>query len=35
MTGYNFSKHNNSTLLNIGTSGGWTKASTGFTFKSQ
>ena len=30
MTGYNFSKHNNSTL-HIGTSGGWTKA--GFTFK--
>ena len=33
MTGYNFSKHNKSTLLHIGTSGGWTKASTGFTFK--
>ena len=33
MTGYNFSKHNTSTLLHIGTSGGWTKASTGFTFK--
>ena len=33
MTGYDFSKHNKSTLLHIGTSGGWTKASTGFTFK--
>ena len=33
MTGYDFSKHNNSSLLHIGTSGGWTKASTGFTFK--
>lgn len=34
MTSYNFAKHNSKNLLYIGTVGGWTKASTGFTFKS-
>lgn len=33
MTAYNFSQHNTASLLHIGTSGGWTKASTGFTFQ--
>ena len=33
MTGYDFSQHNSNTLMHIGTAGGWTKASTGFTFK--
>ncbi len=33
MTSYNFWKHNTKSILNIGSAGGWTKASTGFTFK--
>ena len=33
MTSYDFSKHNTQHILNIGTAGGWTKASTGYTFK--
>ncbi|MFD1063554.1 lycopene cyclase family protein [Winogradskyella litorisediminis] len=33
MTSYKFSKENTSRILNIGTAGGWTKASTGYTFK--
>ena len=33
MTCYPFEKHNNSRLLFIGTAGGWTKASSGYTFK--
>ena len=32
MTSYPFSTHNDSNILNIGTNGGWTKASTGYTF---
>ena len=32
MTSYPFSDHNFSNFLNIGTNGGWTKASTGYTF---
>jgi len=32
MTSYPFSVHNDSNLLNIGSNGGWTKASTGYTF---
>tara|TARA_A100001015_G_C14991686_1_gene714250 strand:- start:245 stop:1399 length:1155 start_codon:yes stop_codon:yes gene_type:complete len=32
MTSYPFSTHNSSNILNIGTNGGWTKASTGYTF---
>ncbi|WP_411767987.1 lycopene cyclase family protein [Winogradskyella sp. A3E31] len=32
MTSYKFHKHNTKNILNIGTAGGWTKASTGFTF---
>ncbi len=32
MTSYEFWKNNTQNVLNIGTSGGWTKASTGFTF---
>lgn len=32
MTCYRFDKHNTATLIHIGTAGGWTKASTGFTF---
>ena len=32
MTSYQFWKHNTKNILNIGTAGGWTKASTGFTF---
>lgn len=33
MTSYKFSKLNTKNVLNIGTAGGWTKASTGYTFK--
>ena len=33
MTCYPFWKHNTQNVINIGTAGGWTKASTGFTFK--
>jgi lycopene beta-cyclase len=33
MTSYPFWKKNTKNILNIGTAGGWTKASTGFTFK--
>ena len=33
MTCYPFWKNNTKSVLNIGTSGGWTKASTGYTFK--
>lgn len=33
MTCYPFSKHNTTRVLHIGSAGGWTKASTGFTFK--
>jgi lycopene beta-cyclase len=33
MTSYNFWKHNTKNILNIGSAGGWTKASTGYTFK--
>ncbi len=33
MTSYKFWTHNSKNILNIGTIGGWTKASTGFTFK--
>ncbi|NVJ88884.1 MAG: NAD(P)-binding protein [Flavobacteriaceae bacterium] len=33
MTCYPFWKQNSQNVLNIGTAGGWTKASTGFTFK--
>lgn len=33
MTVYNFSKLNTKNVLNIGTAGGWTKASTGYTFR--
>ena len=33
MTAYDFAQHNRPHLLHIGTAGGWTKASTGFTFK--
>lgn len=32
MTAYPFWNHNTENILNIGTAGGWTKASTGFTF---
>ncbi|MFD2567998.1 lycopene cyclase family protein [Pseudotenacibaculum haliotis] len=32
MTSYKFWKHNSTNVLNIGTIGGWSKASTGFTF---
>jgi lycopene beta-cyclase len=32
MTSYPFSKQNTARILNIGTAGGWTKASTGYTF---
>lgn len=31
MTSYPFSKHNTKNMLNIGTAGGWTKPSTGYT----
>ena len=33
MTSYKFWKHNSKNILNIGSAGGWTKASTGYTFK--
>lgn len=33
MTSYKFYKENTSKILNIGTAGGWTKASTGYTFR--
>lgn len=33
MTSYEFWKHNTKNIINIGSAGGWTKASTGFTFK--
>ena len=33
MTSYKFWKHNTHNSINIGSAGGWTKASTGFTFK--
>ena len=33
MTCYPFWKHNSKNIINIGSVGGWTKASTGFTFK--
>lgn len=33
MTCYPFWKHNTKNVINIGSIGGWTKASTGFTFK--
>ncbi|AOW16279.1 lycopene cyclase [Polaribacter vadi] len=33
MTSYEFWKKNSKNIINIGTSGGWSKASTGFTFK--
>ena len=33
MTCYPFWKHNTQNILNIGSAGGWTKASTGYTFK--
>lgn len=33
MTSYQFWKQNSSNVLYIGTAGGWTKASTGYTFK--
>jgi lycopene beta-cyclase len=32
MTSYEFNKENSEHILNIGTAGGWTKASTGYTF---
>ena len=32
MTSYKFWRNNTKNILNIGTAGGWTKASTGFTF---
>ncbi|MDG1823191.1 MAG: lycopene cyclase family protein [Flavobacteriaceae bacterium] len=32
MTSYPFSKHNTKRVMHIGSAGGWTKASTGFTF---
>jgi lycopene beta-cyclase len=33
MTSYKFWKHNTKNILHIGSAGGWTKASTGYTFK--
>lgn len=33
MTCYPFCKHNTKNIINIGSAGGWTKASTGYTFK--
>lgn len=33
MTAYPFHQHNTTSLLHIGTAGGWTKASTGYTFQ--
>ncbi len=32
MTTYDFTQHNSKNVLHIGTAGGWTKASTGYTF---
>lgn len=32
MTAYHFWKHNSKNVLNMGTAGGWSKASTGYTF---
>lgn len=32
MTSYNFAQHNTPNVMHIGSAGGWTKASTGFTF---
>jgi lycopene beta-cyclase len=32
MTSYNFAQHNTKNIIHIGSAGGWTKASTGFTF---
>lgn len=34
MTSYDFTELNTSNVFNIGTAGGWTKASTGYTFRS-
>lgn len=34
MTSYKFWKHNTKSIINIGSAGGWTKASTGYTFLS-
>lgn len=33
MTSYRFWQHNSKNIVNIGSAGGWTKASTGYTFK--
>ena len=33
MTSYEFWKHNTKNIINMGSAGGWTKASTGYTFK--
>jgi len=33
MTSYPFWKHNTKNIINIGSAGGWTKASTGYTFR--
>ena len=33
MTAFKFSELNSKHILNIGTAGGWTKASTGYTFR--
>lgn len=33
MTTYDFTQHNTENIVHIGTAGGWTKASTGYTFK--
>ncbi|SEM08181.1 lycopene beta-cyclase [Aquimarina amphilecti] len=33
MTSYEFGKQNSKNIIQIGTAGGWTKASTGFTFR--
>lgn len=33
MTTYDFTQHNTENTIQIGTAGGWTKASTGYTFK--
>ncbi|RNC80178.1 MAG: lycopene cyclase [Winogradskyella sp.] len=33
MTAYKFNTHNTESVLHIGTAGGWTKASTGYTFR--
>lgn len=34
MTCYEFGKHNSKNIVHIGTAGGWTKPSTGYTFNS-